>query len=42
MQVNGKVRDRVQLARGLDRDATLAAARALPNVRAHTRRARRS
>ncbi len=35
VQVNGKVRDRVQLARGLDRDAMLAAARALPNVRAH-------
>ena len=30
VQVNGKVRDRVQLARGLDRDAMLAAARACP------------
>jgi leucyl-tRNA synthetase len=35
VQVNGKVRDRVQLARGLDREAILAAARALPKVRAH-------
>jgi leucyl-tRNA synthetase len=35
VQVNGKVRDRVQLARGLDREATLAAARDLPKVRAH-------
>ena len=36
VQVNGKVRGRVQLARGLDRDGMLAAARALPNVRAHS------
>ncbi len=36
VQVNGKVRDRVQLRLGLERDAVLAAARALPNVRAHT------
>jgi leucyl-tRNA synthetase len=35
VQVNGKVRDRVQLPRGLDRDAVVAAARELPNVRAH-------
>jgi len=35
VQVNGQVRDRVQLARGLDREATLAAARDLPKVRAH-------
>ena len=35
VQVNGKVRGRVQLARGLDRDGMLAAARELPNVRAH-------
>jgi leucyl-tRNA synthetase len=36
VQVNGKVRDRVQLAHGLGEQEVLAAARALPNVRAHT------
>ena len=38
VQVNGKVRDRVQLPRGLDRDAMLAAARdAAERARAHRR-----
>jgi leucyl-tRNA synthetase len=35
VQVNGKVRDRVTLERSLSREEVLAAARALPNVRAH-------
>jgi leucyl-tRNA synthetase len=36
VQVNGKVRDRVELERGLAGADVLAAVRALPNVRAHT------
>jgi len=35
VQVNGKVRDRVEVPRGLDRDALLAQARALPRVQQH-------
>ena len=35
VQVNGRVRDRVELPRGAGRDEVLEAARSLPNVRAH-------
>jgi leucyl-tRNA synthetase len=35
VQVNGKVRDRVTLDRSLSSQEVLAAARALPNIRAH-------